>query len=96
MFTPLYSSVNPEPFEKYLCHQGSHYSMDIRFAKEAIMCNHQINTFRCQQRWIEYKTVKSQKNTLHVLWYTKGISQAEATLDSEKIKPVVLAVINLR
>ena len=29
------------------------------------------------------------------LWYTKGMSRDEAMLNSEKIKPVVLAVIEL-
>ena len=35
------------------------------------------------------------KDALYVLWYAKGTSQAEATLNCEKIKPVSLAVIEL-
>jgi len=36
------------------------------------------------------------KNALHVLRYTKSTSRDEVTLNSEKIKPVALAVIELR
>jgi len=37
------------------------------------------------------------KNTLHVQRYgKKGTSRAEATLNSEKIKPVALAIVELR
>jgi len=28
---------------------------DFRYTKEAIMCNHPINTFHCQQRWMKHK-----------------------------------------
>jgi len=50
---------------------------------------------------MEHKGGKSLKNTLHVLSlknilrYAKGTSQAEAMSNSEKIKPVVLAAIEL-
>jgi len=36
---------------------------------------------------------KSMKNALYVQPYGKGTSQAEATLNSEKIKPVALAIV---
>jgi len=39
---------------------------------------------------------KSMKNALHVQGMAKGTSQAEATLNSEKIKPVALAIVELR
>ena len=35
------------------------------------------------------------KNVLYLLRYTKDTSQAEATSNSEKIKPVALAIIKL-
>jgi len=35
---------------------------------------------------------KSMKNALHMV---KGSSQAEATLNSEKIKPIALAIVEL-
>ena len=28
---------------------------DFHYAVEAIMCNHLINAFHCQQRWMEHK-----------------------------------------
>ena len=40
-------------------------------------------------------TGKSMKNALYVLQYAKGTSQAEATSNSEKTKPVALAIIKL-
>ena len=44
---------------------------------------------------MEHKYIggKSLKNALHILRYAKGTSWAEATSNSEKIKPVALAVI---
>jgi len=36
------------------------------------------------------------KNALHVQWYDKSTSRAEATLNSKKIKPVALAIVELR
>jgi len=43
------------------------------YTKEAITCNHSINAFHCQQRWMEHKgdTGKSLKNALHVRRYVK-------------------------
>ena len=38
---------------------------------------------------------KSMKNALYVLRYAKGTFQAEATSNTEKIKPVAIAVIEL-
>ena len=40
-------------------------------------------------------TGKSMKNALYVLRYAKGTCRAEATSNSDKIKPVALAVIEL-
>jgi len=39
---------------------------------------------------------KSMKNALHVQRYGKGTSRAEAMLNSEKIKPIALAIVDLR
>jgi len=40
-------------------------------------------------------SVKFMKNALYVQWHRKGTSQAEVTSNSEKIKPVALAIIEL-
>jgi len=50
----LHSSMNQVVFEKHLCNKSSHYENSLR-AKEAMTCNHQINAFHCQQRWMEHK-----------------------------------------
>ena len=42
------------------------------------------------------ETGKSMKNALYVLRYAKGTSRVEATSNSEKIKPISLAIIELR
>jgi len=58
IFDLLHSSANQELFEKHLCNKSSHYEkvqMISHYAKEAIMCNHQINAFHCQLRWMEHK-----------------------------------------
>ena len=39
---------------------------------------------------------KSMMHALYVLRYTKGMSQDEATSNSDKIKPITLAVIEFR
>ena len=41
-------------------------------------------------------TGKSMKNALYILQYAKGTSPAKVTSNSEKIKPVALAIIELR
>jgi len=56
--------------------------------------NHkQIDIFSCQQRWMvcNERHCKSMKNALYIYCgMPKGTSQAEVTLNSEKIKPMIL------
>jgi len=65
--------VNKELFEKNLCNQSSHYEKygQLRYAKEAITCNHQINAFHCQQNNPKEDNGKPLKNALDVLQYAK-------------------------
>ena len=99
MFNLLHSRTNQELFEKHLCNQGSHYEK----YEKAIMCKHQINAFYCQQRWMEHKGGHWYVSPWRIQWtycsMPKGTSQAEAMSNSEKssekIKPVILAVIEL-
>jgi len=67
VFNPLKSSTN---HENQL--QSSQYkNMDnFPLQKEAIMCNHQIDTLHCQQRWQKMPLV-SPENALYLLWYAK-------------------------
>ena len=73
------------------------FLMISHYTKEAIIYNHQINAFHCQQRWMEH-TGKSLKNALHVLWYAKRhlSGWSGITSNSEKIKLVALAIIKLK
>jgi len=101
MFDLLHSSMNQGLFEKRLCNKSSHYEKYGRFLvmqKEAIACNHQINTFHCQQRWMEQRRTLVSPWRMHCMYcgMPKGTSRAEATSNSEKIKPVALAIIKLR
>jgi len=67
---------------------------DFHYAKDAIMCNCQINAVHCEQ-----KMNGTQRRTLVRPWrmhftycgMPKGTSWAEATSNSEKIKPIALA-----
>jgi len=55
MLNPLHSNTNQELFEKHLYNQNSHYKKYRQFPKEAVMFDHQIDRFHCQQRWMEHK-----------------------------------------
>jgi len=61
--------------------------------------SHAIDTF-CGENKDDWDTKeghgKSMKNALHVQRYGKGTSRAEAMLNSEKIKPIALAIVELR
>jgi len=102
MFDLLHSSTNQEMFEKHLCRKVATMKNTDDFSlhtKEAIMCNHQIKRFS-----LSAKMNGTQRRTLVSHWrmhctycgVPKGTSQAEATSNSEKIKPIALAVIELR
>jgi len=99
LVTQQYKSIT---LWKHLCNQGSHYEKcgwfawdNFCYAKETIACNHQIMLFTISkdERNTEEDSDKSLKNALDVLRYAK---RAEATSNSEIIKPVALAVIELR
>ena len=57
MFNPLCNSTNQELFEKHFCNQNTYHDKYGRFPlwREAITWYRQIDTFRCQQRWIGHK-----------------------------------------
>ena len=49
-----------------------------------------------QDEWdTKENTGKSMKNALYILRCAKGISQAEATSNSEQNKPIALAIIKI-
>jgi len=55
MFNPLHNSMNQQLFEKLPVSNHYENTEDFSLWKEAITCHHQIDTFRCQQRWMEHK-----------------------------------------
>jgi len=66
---------------------------NFRYTKEAITCNHQSMLFTVNKD--EWNTKENTGKPWRVLQYAKGTSQAEVALNSEKIKPVALAIIEL-
>ena len=70
------------------------------FCFEGATCNHQIDTFllSAKMNWTQRRTLVSPRR-MHCMFCSmpKGTSWAEATSNSEKIKPVAvaLAVIEL-
>ena len=55
-----------------------------------------LTLFAVNDEWnTKGDTGKSLKNALDILWYAKRYLLAEATLNSEKIKLVAIAVIEL-
>ena len=96
VFNSLHNVMNQELFEKHLCNQSSHYKKYGRFPlwREAITCYCQIDTFCCQQRWMGHK---GGHWWMHCTYcgVPKGTCPAEAMSNSEKIKPIALAIIKV-
>ena len=96
MFNPLHSSMTQELFKKHLCNQNSRYENTDDFhyegkpsrvtAKLTLLLSAKMNG--TQRRTHEECIVRTTV-------YQKGTSRTEVTSNSEKIKPVALAVIKL-
>jgi len=101
MFNQLYCSTNQQMCKKNFCNQRSHYENYERFVLgiEAITCLPQNRYFL----WLT-KMNGTQRRALvspqrmHCMYsgMTKGTSWAEVMSNSEKIKPVTLAIVKLR
>ena len=94
MFNPLESSTNQELFEKHHCNRSSHYEKYEQFPlrREAITKSTLFAV--SQDEWdTKEDTDKSIKNALYIL--PKSKCPAEVTSNSEKIKPIALAIIEL-
>ena len=101
MFNPLHSSTNQELFEKHLCYQNSHYENtdDFRYEGKPSCAIAKSTLFAVSKDEWDTKedTGKSMKNALYVLWYAKRhLSGPKRRRTVKKIKPVALAVIELR
>ena len=98
MFNSLHSSVNQHLLEKLLCNQGSHYERYRRFLLSK-GSHHVKPPNQCFSRSAQING--TQERTLVSPWrmhckycdVPEGTSWAEAMLDSEKIHPIALAVI---
>ena len=100
VFNLLHSSTNQKLFEKHLCNQNSHYKNmdDFHYKGKPSRAISKLTLFAVSKdEWDTKEDAgKSMKNALYILWYAKGTPWAEVTSNSEKIKPIVLAVIELR
>ena len=99
-FNTLHSSTNQELFEKFLCNQNRHYEKygNFHYKGKPSHATTKLTLYTVSKDEWDTKeyTGKSMKNALYVLLYAKRHCQAEATSNSEKIKPIALAVIELR
>jgi len=101
MFDSIHSSMNQEVFEKHLCNKNCHYE------KYGLFLVTQRKPSRATTKlmlFIVSKDNGTQRRTLVSPWrihcmycgVPKGTSWGEATSNSEKIKSIALAVIELR
>ena len=95
MFNPLHSSTNQE---QHLCNQSRHYENtdDFHYEGKPSHATTKSKLFAVSDDEWDTKedTGKSMKNALYILRYAKGTSQAEATSNSEKTKPIALALLS--
>jgi len=97
VFNSLPTSTNWEVFEKQLCNQSTQYENFLLQRG-----NHHMQPLN-QHFFLSAKmngtqkegTGKSMKNALYILWYAKGTSQVKVTSNSEKIKCIALANVEL-
>jgi len=93
MFNLLCSSTNQQLFKMNFCNQSSHYENYGQFPlqMEAITCNQHFSW------WTKMNGTqrRSMKNALYVQRYGKRTSRAEVMSNSEKIKPVALAIVEV-
>jgi len=101
MFDSLHSSTNQELFGKHLCNQGSHYGKCGQFLVMQRKPSHtttKLTLFTVSKdEWNTKEDTGKSLKKMHCTYcdMSKGTSQAETMLNSEKIKPVALAVIEL-
>ena len=100
MFNPLYSNTNRELFEKHLCNQSSHYEKYgwFPFRREAyhVLPLNRHFSLSAKMNGTQRRTLVSPWR-MHFMYCSipKGTSQDEAMLNSEKIKPVAVVIIEL-
>jgi len=97
MFNPLNSSTNQQLLKNNYYNQSSPYENYRWFLlqKETITCLPQNWQF---MQWEKIRKWDTDPGRMHCVYSSmaKGISQAEAKSNSEKIKPVTLVIVKLR
>ena len=101
MFYLLHSSTNQEVFEKHFCIESSHYEIYGQFLvytqRKPSRATTKLTLLSAKMNGTQRRTLVSPCR-MHCMYsgMPKGTSRAEATSNSEKIKPVALAIIELR
>ena len=101
VFDSLHSSTNQEVFEKHLCIKSSHYDKYGWFLvtlRKPSRATTKLMLFTVSKdEWnTKEDSGKCLKNTLHILWYAKRHLSDWSDVNSGKIKPAVLAIIEWR
>jgi len=101
MFDLLHSSTNQKVSEKHLCIKSSHYEKYGRFLvtqRKPSRATTKLTLFTVSKdEWnTKQDTGKSLKNVLHILRYAKRHLSGWSDVEQWKIKPIVLAIIELR
>jgi len=100
MFNSLHSSTDQELFEKHLCNQGNLYGkygqFPLRTGSHHMQPPNQRFSLSAQTNGTQRRTLVSPRR-MHCTYcgMPKGTSRTEAMLNSEKTKPITLAVIKL-
>ena len=100
MLNPLNSSTNQELFKKHFCNQNIHYEKYGQFLLHEGNPSHttikSILFAVSKDEWdTKEDTGESMKSALYVRGMPKFTSRAKTMSNSEKIKPVALAIIEL-
>jgi len=98
MFNPLCSSTNQQLFKKSFCNQSSHYENYGWFNGSHHMPTTKSTLFVVNKdEWYTKEGhLKSMKNALYVQWYGKRHLLGWSDIEQCKIKPIALAIVELR
>jgi len=101
MFNPLRSSTNQKLFKKNFCNLSGHYIWKLRTISITNGSHHVPITKLTLLWWTKMNGTQRRAvvspRRMHCMYsdMAKGTSGAEVTLNSEKIKPIALAIVEL-
>ena len=95
MFNPLHNITNQELFEKHLRNQNATMKIhDFCYEGKSSHVAAKLTSFTVSQDELVTKEDTGKEECIvHIAEYKKGISWAKVASNSEKIKPMALAVI---